>query len=131
EEELRRTITRGELFLATHKKDKKKKKFPKKPIEDMYVSIKNQVERNVADPNIPTEFNPNDVVGRYYKRKEKSGRVRHMEFSKRPSVVFGLSTKTRGPPYSSSPGPDVSTIRVTYRDGEASWYSQPQAVGYG
>ncbi|CAN0926006.1 hypothetical protein LINGRAHAP2_LOCUS35079 [Linum grandiflorum] len=82
EDQLGRTITKGELFLETHKKGKKKKKFPNKPTEAMY----NQVEKNLADLNIPTEFSPDDAVGRCYQGKEKSGRVRHMGLAKTPSA---------------------------------------------
>ncbi|CAN0860964.1 hypothetical protein LINGRAHAP2_LOCUS8083 [Linum grandiflorum] len=54
----------------------------------MYISIKNQMEKNLTDSNISTEFSPDDVVGRCYKGKEKSGRVRHMGFSKTHSIYF-------------------------------------------
>ncbi|CAN0906164.1 hypothetical protein LINGRAHAP2_LOCUS24084, partial [Linum grandiflorum] len=88
EDQLGRTITRGELFLETHKKGKKKKKkFPNKPTEAMY----NQVDKNLTDPNIPTECSPDDAVGRCYQGKEKPGRVRHMGFAKTPYAVSLLN----------------------------------------
>ncbi|CAN1281096.1 hypothetical protein LINPERPRIM_LOCUS17614, partial [Linum perenne] len=75
-------ISRGDLFLATHKPGKKG--WPNKETLDMYEAV----EENATNLDIDPAIGPDDAVGRVYKGKEKPGRVRHMGAGKKPSVVF-------------------------------------------
>ncbi|CAN0903192.1 hypothetical protein LINGRAHAP2_LOCUS22419 [Linum grandiflorum] len=89
-----RTGTKTVKFSETNKKNRDSQKsyhtHGSKPFNITQQEL-NQVEKNLADPNIPTEFSPDDAVGRCYQGREKLGRVRHMGFAKTPSAISLLN----------------------------------------
>ncbi|CAN0837178.1 hypothetical protein LINGRAHAP2_LOCUS1724, partial [Linum grandiflorum] len=88
EKEWGRKPTRGELYRETHKG---KKGFPNNPTRDAVMAV----EEYMKDPETETDIGPNDAVGRLFKGKEHSGRVRGLGLGPVPSQVFGSSSSQR------------------------------------